>query len=63
MISAADPDDNNVAKTVENLTNYVGEPKIEESRRQFLARDDQDVIGFYTFKCLIICLIVSTPGS
>ena len=50
MMSAANTDDNALAETVEILVNYVGEPMIKESRRQFLARDEPGIIGFYTHR-------------
>ena len=50
MMSAANPDNNLVAETIENLTNYAKEPQIKESRRQLLARDKLDIVGYYTHR-------------
>ena len=44
---AANPDNNNVAKEVENLENYVREPKINLSRRLFLASNCPNILGYY----------------
>ena len=49
-MSAANPDDNNVAETVDNLENYVGEPKINLSRRLFLAHDHPNILGYYNHR-------------
>ena len=47
---AANPDNNNVTDTVDNLVNYVGEPNMNLSRRLFLEHYHPNILSYYNHR-------------